>query len=453
VRGAVTPGAYGGIAIIQGESVSATTVLATVRGRLAAQWAQPLYRSGYLLVLNSLVTAVLGLGFWLLAARLYTPTVIGINSTTISAMMLIAGAAQLNLMSSLLRFVPTAGRHAGRMIGRSHALGATLSALVAVVYLLGLHRWTPALSAFLGQVPVALSFVAATAGWAVLVMQASALVALGRAGATTVSNQAFNFLKLVLLLPFVILLPRSGVWFAWTAAMAAVVAGTTWFIFRRALRGFAASSPEVPTYLPSFHDLARFAGPDYVAALAWIGCTALAPILVFNLSDAEHAAVFNLAWSICFTLYGVPAALGQSLVAHGVRDPARLREHHRKILVSSLALLAPVVAVLVVFAPLVLAPFGEWYASEGSATLRLLALSALPNTVVALTVSRARADRRMTVVVTTMVELCMIVLGLTWWLVPRMGIVAGALAWMVGQSVVVAGIEIMRRLEKTGARR
>jgi O-antigen/teichoic acid export membrane protein len=145
---------------------------------------------------------------------------------------------------------------------------------------------------------------------------------------------------------------------------------------------------------------------------------------------------------MCFTLYGVPVALGQALVAYGVRDPARLGHHHRRILLSSLGLLVPVVVVLVVFAPVILAPFGPWYASQGVLTVRLLALSALPNAVVALTVSRARVDRRMPTVVTTLGVLCLFVLGLTWLLVPHVGIVGGAVAWLCGQLAVAGGIGI-----------
>jgi O-antigen/teichoic acid export membrane protein len=196
----------------------------------------------------------------------------------------------------------------------------------------------------------------------------------------------------------------------------------------------------VPEYSPSLRELVRFAAPDYVAALAWIACTSVVPIVVLNLTDAEHAAVFALAWSICMTLYGVPVALGQSLVAYGVRDPERMGEHHRRILFTCLGLLAPVVVVLVVFAHWILALFGPWYASEGTATLQLLALSTLPSAVVSLRVSRARVDRHMALVMAIMVSLCLLILGLTWWLVPEVGIIGTAFAWLVGQSAVALGI-------------
>jgi O-antigen/teichoic acid export membrane protein len=422
--------------------VSPIEVLTSGRQRFADQWAQPVYRSGYLLVLNSLATAVLGLAFWLFAARLYSPAVIGVNSSAISAMMFIAGVAQMNLMSTLLRFIPTAGRSAGRMVVLAYAIGATSSAVVATVFLAGLHTWTPALGPLLGRPLVALSFVAAAAGWAIMVMQASALVALGRTDASTVATQVFNIAKVLLLFPFLVVFAEGGVWMAWTLAMAVTVAGGTWFVFRHALVEFMETPPPTTTSVPSIKELAGFAGPDYVAALAWIGCTSVVPILVLGLAGADQAAVFALAWSMCLALYAVPTALGQALVAYGVRDPARVGEHHRRILLTSLALLTPPVVALVGFAPLVLSLFGDWYGSQGVATLRLLALSTLPNAVVALTVSRARIDRRMTAVVAIMVSLCVLVLGLTQLLVPRVGIAGGAVAWLVGQVVVVAGIGV-----------
>jgi O-antigen/teichoic acid export membrane protein len=322
----------------------------------------------------------------------------------------------------------------------AYTLGAILSAVTAVCFLAGLGIWAPALQPLLGTPAVAVSFVLAAGAWAVWVMQGSVLVAVGRAGATTWTNQLFNGLKLLLLAAFVAVLPSSGVWFAWAAAVGVGIATGTWFLFRRAIPAFSTLHGDAAPQVPSLRDFVRFAGPDYVAALAWIACTSLAPILVLNLTDARHAAVFALGWSICLVLYAVPGALGQSLVAHGTREPAQLPEQHRRILISSFALLGPVVVILVVFAPWILQSFGAWYAARGAGTLRLLSLSALPNAVVSLTVSRARVNRRMTTIVATMTTLCFLVLGLTWLLVPRIGIIGGGAAWLLGQVVVVGAL-------------
>jgi hypothetical protein len=49
--------------------MSVAARLSDTQRRVARSWAQPVYRSGYLLVGNSLLTAVTGVAFWLLAAR------------------------------------------------------------------------------------------------------------------------------------------------------------------------------------------------------------------------------------------------------------------------------------------------------------------------------------------------------------------------------------------------
>ena len=419
-------------------------IISLGRRRAAAQWRQPVYRAGWLLAGGSVVTAAAGMAFWLFAARLYAPAVVGANSSVISAMMFLAGVAQLNLMSAVLRFVPTAGAGACRLIARFYGVSMGMSALAATVFLLGLRTWAPGLVPFLSSWTDALSFLLATTAWTLFVLHASTLVAVGRAGAATITNQCFNLAKLVLLLGFAVVLPTTGIWFSWTVAMGAAVAGALWFFAARAYPSFARARQDFPAEVPSLRELVRYVGPDYGAAIAWIAATTLVPILVLNLTDPAHAGVFALVWSMCFVLFSIPASFGQSLVAHGTLELDRLEERHRKVLAYSLAMVGLPVAVLVAFAPLILRLFGPWYVEQGTTTLRLLALSALPNCVVALTVSRARVHRRMAVVVGTMVALSGIVLGVTRVAVPVLGIDGGGLAWLLGEVVVAAAIGLGR---------
>ncbi len=410
------------------------------RRRLAGLWRQPLQRTGHLLVMNSVLNAGTGMAYWLLAARLAPPAVVGVCSAALSAMMLLSGATQLNLMSAILRFVPTAGAAAGRLIRGAYLLSGTLAGLAAAGFLLGLPRWAPNLTGLLGTGLGAASFVIATMCWSVFVIQDTALVAVRRPGAVPVENLAFAIGKIVLLMVFTLAVPAAGIWLSWTAAMLLAVGGTTVYLFVRAVPGFAAVSPPAARHVVSARELIRYVGPDYVGGLAWLAATSLVPLLVLDLTNPRQSAVFALAWQICVAMYGIPIAFGQSLVAHGAVAYHRLAEYHRHAMRGSLRLLVPVVAAVVIFAPLGLRFFGAWYAAHGVATLRLLALSALPNAVVSLAVSRARVARRMTVVVTTLVALTSLVLGLTVLLVPRVGIVGAGIGWLAAQSAVAAAV-------------
>lgn len=407
--------------------------------RLASLRQQPLQRTGNLLLATSVFNAGTGLAYWLLAARLSPPAVVGVNSAAISAMMLLAGAAQLNLMSTILRFVPTSGARAGRLISGAYLVGGGLSGLAAVVFLAGLQFWAPSLAGLLRPWPGAVAFVIATMCWAVFVMQDNALVALRRPAAVPAENLAFAILKIVLVVAFAVAVPAAAIWLSWTGAMIVAVGGTTVYLFGRAVPAFSAAAP-ASTPAVTVRELGRFIGPDYLGALAYLVGTSLVPLLVLDMTGPRPSAGFALAWQVCVTLYAVPLAFGQSLVAHGAVNQERLAEYHRQALKQTLRLLVPVVALVVALAPVGLGLFGPWYAAHATTTLRLLVLSAVPNAVVALEVSRARVARRMATVVTVLVSLCALVLGLTLLLVPRAGIAGAGIAWLGAQSMVAAVI-------------
>jgi len=107
-----------------------------VRERLSSHLRVPMFRDGYALVLSGMVTAVFGAAYWVVAAHSYSAEYVGLNSAAISAMMLIAGIAQLNLSSALIRFVPLAGRSTRRVILGSYLVSIAVAGVLGVVFLL-----------------------------------------------------------------------------------------------------------------------------------------------------------------------------------------------------------------------------------------------------------------------------------------------------------------------------
>lgn len=423
--------------------MSATELGAGTRRRLRGLYGESLLRTGHLLVANSVLNAGFGVLYWLLAARFYAPPAVAVNSAAISAMMLLAGATQLNLMSALLRFVPTSGAAAGKMIRRAYLVGGGLSAVAAIVFLYGLNLWSPDdLADLLQPGYSAISFVVATTMWSIFVMQDNALVAVGRPGGVPAENSAFAVLKIVLIAGLALGATsgagNAGIWWSWSAAMCVCVGGCSIYLFGRAVPAFVREHAHESAQLVTLRDLRRFVGPDYLGSLAWIGCTSLVPLLVLGITGAGHSAAFALPWSMCIALYSVPTAFGQSLVAHSVRNTDLLEVNYRRAVQHTLTLLIPVVTLVVAFAPYGLRLFGPFYAEHGTMTLRLLALSAFPNTVVNLAVNRARVLRRMTVVVGILAGLSVLVLGLVLVLVPGLGVVGGGVAWLTGQCVIAA---------------
>src|SRR6266545_2524410 len=89
--------------------------LAGLRGELS----NPLFRNAYALMANGGLTGILGLGYWMVAARLYPPEIVGRNSAVLQAIMFVSGLTAINYM--LIRFVPQSGRRTGRLVVGSYA--------------------------------------------------------------------------------------------------------------------------------------------------------------------------------------------------------------------------------------------------------------------------------------------------------------------------------------------
>jgi hypothetical protein len=63
----------------------------------------PMLRNGYALIVSATAAQVLGVLYWIIAARTAPAAVVGRNATAISVMLFLAGVAELNLMSTLIR--------------------------------------------------------------------------------------------------------------------------------------------------------------------------------------------------------------------------------------------------------------------------------------------------------------------------------------------------------------
>src|SRR5688500_4226580 len=105
--------------------------------RALTGWRTPQHRDGLALVLSSGLSSVIGLLYWVVAARLFTPDVVGVTNALISTMTLLGLAAQLNLGNALLRLVPVAERSARRLVLTCYAVGTALPGLRASVLALG----------------------------------------------------------------------------------------------------------------------------------------------------------------------------------------------------------------------------------------------------------------------------------------------------------------------------
>ncbi|MFE1903365.1 lipopolysaccharide biosynthesis protein [Streptomyces gardneri] len=421
-----------------------------VRSGVAAVFPRdPLLRNGHLLAISSLVSSALGSIFWVLATHWYDDEVVGLSYSALSMTLLLASIGQLNLSDFLVRFVPSAGHHTRRLILLCYAVSAVVSSLVALCFLILVPRIAPGLDFLLTPVTAA-CFVAATAGYAVFVMQDGALTAVRRPGWVVGENVIFACVKIGLLGMGAALALFSGILLSWVGALAVSLVVANFVLLRRAVPEHVRVSTQAQRPARAL----RYAAADYVGSLFRMAAYTLVPLLVLNNLGAEQSAYFSLAWIVGYVLYLIARNLGSSLVVEAVSSPERLVEHTMRMLRHTGLLLGAAIVLVVALAPQILSLFGPEYAEHGTTLLRLLALSALPNILVSLAIDVWRARRRLRWAVGVQLAMCVLVLGLTKLLLPTLGITGAGVAWLVTMCLLAAPLMIWRaRWLTTGSRR
>ncbi|GAA2624513.1 lipopolysaccharide biosynthesis protein [Streptomyces vastus] len=396
----------------------------------------PLFRNAYALMLNTGISAVLGLGYWVVAARYYSEDAVGQGSAAIAAMKLLAGLTAVTLTGALARFIPVAGRGTGRLIFRTYAGSSLVVALAAGLFLLTLGLWGPSYR-FLHDPLHALVFVLAVVAWSVLTLQDGVLTGLRSAVWVPVGNTVFSAVKLVLLVLFAAAIPTMGVFVSWVAAIAVSVLPLGWLVFRRLVpRHVKATEEHVEP--PTMKEIGRFLAGDYTGSLFSLAVVYLVPVIVAAQVSSADNAYFYIAITIGGTVNLLAINMGASLTVEGSHDPARLAANTRAALLRMARIMLPVGGVLFFGAPFVLGVFGQGYADAATPLLRWFAVGGVLRVVMETYFAVLRAQSRTAGLAWLQGLLCVLVLGLTVILLPTMGLTGAGVAEVAALAVIVA---------------
>ncbi|WP_309060227.1 lipopolysaccharide biosynthesis protein, partial [Streptomyces sp.] len=392
-----------------------------------------LFKNAYFLMLSTGVSAVLGLGFWLVAARYYSEDAVGQGSAAIAAMRLLASVTATTMIGAVVRFVPRAGRETGRLVWGVYGVSSLVVALAAGVFLLTLDQWGASYEP-LGTPMAGALFVAACVAWALLTLQDGVLTGLRKAEWVPAGNAVFSVGKLVLLVVFAGALPVLGIFVSWAVAIAFSTLPLGWLVFRRLIPRQAAADRNVEP--PPLRDMGRFLAGDSLGALFSLAMINLLPVMVAVRFSAAENGYFYVAYTVGGTMEFMAINMASSLTAHASHDPRQLADGVRGALRRMTLLLVPVVLVLVVFAPQILTPFSADYSEHGSTVLRLLALGALPRVVVELYIGVLRVQGRTGVLAALQGAMCVLVLGSAAVLFTPAGIAGAGWAVLISMTLI-----------------
>lgn len=416
----------------------AATMLARAAAAARSHWHVPLHRSTYLMSANLLVTLVSGVGFWLLAARLFSPTQIGVASAFVAPSTFLAIVFLFGANHGILRFareIEADHRLLFSAIWCSAVASAFGSVIVAALLLL-----FGVINPIGGSHPI--SFVLYTllvAAGTIWTICEAAFVALRAPWQMLARNTGFAILRIAVVLPFARLGEIGLVGsFALGTSVAALLSLD---LLRRHLH---ATWPEFFTFWHAgLTAVVRFALPNHVLNLITNIPVMLLPLLIFHTFGAEISGFFSVVWTIVSVLRSVLTAGSATLLAEGARDEALVGARIGRSIGFLLAVVGIGTLPLVVAPQLVLLLFGSIYAQANSIALRLFAVSVLPAVFTTVFVAQERINRRLYGIAALSVAYCILST-----ILPILGAQAGgyiglvtaytAAQWILGIAVLPA---------------
>lgn len=417
-------------------------MLSSVAGRIGLGGSSgELLRGSYSLLTNTAVTVVLGMGFWVAAARLYPAATVGRDSVLIAVMIELSTLCQLNLGNGIVRFLPDLGGGAARALLGVYAVTALVACFVGTVFVL----FAPGLSQelrYLGSdAALAVVFVVALVFTGVFVLQDAALTATRQTPWIPVENGSFGALKL-LALPLLLALGASnGVLLAWIIPLAALVVPVNYFVFRHALPARATRETDRSSLATlGVRRASRFLAQDYLASVFTQATLTVLPLLVIAKLGAQESAYFAMPFAVAIAFDTFAYSSSTALVVEATIDPARLHSLQHVFVRRVLAPIVPAALILAVAAPLVMAPFGRAYAEQGTTVLRLLLCASILRIVITLFVALSRIHARGLRLAFAEFVLFAVALGGALALAPSRGIVGVAGAWLLANAVVALAV-------------
>ncbi len=329
------------------------------------------------LVGTTVVTSVLGLPYWWVAARLFSPQALGLSSAAISAMTLLGTACILGLGTLLVGELP---RHPGKEASIISAalllvagLGGFSGVLCAII--------APFLSADLEPLRAGIAAIGLFAGGvsltAITIVLDQALIGLWRGGLQFFRNAFFSVAKLALVF-------GAGLWLSHKVGLTIYA---TWAVGNALslvpLVGYAVLKGgwSRRVYHPEWRLLWKL-GPSalqhHVLNLILRVPALTLPVLVTVLLSVTMNAWFYVAFMIANFVFSIPYALTTVLFATNSARPAELAQKARLTIGLATVTSTLLIALLLLDTKQVLGLFGSIYAEQASWSLRILALGVFP---------------------------------------------------------------------------
>lgn len=388
----------------------------------------PLYKNSIYISLASLTTAVAGFLFWAIAARLYPAEDVGVASAIVSALNLTFQLSMLGMNFAIIRFYP---EYKEKAVSSALLVTGVASVVLSIAY--GLLMLNSESFKEFGWDFLGLFVLFSVIGTFYNVLSTYA-IARRQAEHAFLQNLLFagRFVFLVFLTSLGVLgiISSFGLGLILAVGYAVVMVGI----------------PTIKIDREFIREAFNFSVGNYLANIANIAPNYLMPTLVLNMLGKEEAAYFYMAFSIGNLILFVPNAINTSFFVEGSHGLKNMRRTLKKAITFSYAYLIAAIIGVWSFGGYVLRFFGEGYVG-GLPLLRLMAFGGFLVVVVNFALTVLNIQKKVKDIVAINTLKAVLFLGLSYLLVPKMGIMGVGLGWIGAYLGVIGALGVIIRKE------
>jgi len=299
--------------------------------------------SAYLFA-NSVVTAVLGVTFWGIAARFYDLDAVGRTAAVVSSATLIAMISNLGFGPLVIRFLPISGTSEVRLSAIASLIPAILATSIAFIfYSLPMNR---ALIGSSQQIPFAILIpVSLTAAIAVSAVQDSIFIARQESMFVLIVHMGGTLVRLIVLSTFA----RVG-------AIGLIGSFSLGWLVTLAI-GAHAWKKKLPWSVetqPSIREMAKYGATNYITGLLNQAPQLTYPFLIATQISATAAGAFNYAWLGMGVIMALPPLAANAVLANLVSPKGTIQQHLRITILTIVGIMAMLAALSYVAALIII---------------------------------------------------------------------------------------------------
>jgi O-antigen/teichoic acid export membrane protein len=343
----------------------------------------------------TVVTSLLGVAFWFVAAQHFSQAAVGVAGAAVSGMLLLGFVASLGLGTLLMGELPRRVGSQRSLLNAALIVAATSGLVLGVAFALIAPLISPNLSPLDETGLAVVAFALATGLTALAYVLDQSLIGMLHGGLQLTRNVVFAAVKLggLLVIAGVVADPGAAwIYTSWGAGIAISL-----FVLAR----FHLARPGEEELRPDFASLRAMRGAaasHAVVNLALESADLAMPIIVLSLLTPAQNAGFYMAWLVVGFLVMVPLSLssvayaldsGETVaevtdpvegVVHAVEPGPREEagDRFRFTLAASFVFGVAATIVLIPGAELILEIFGSGYAETATTALRVMTLGVFP---------------------------------------------------------------------------